>query len=381
MKKINPSWLFLSCLLWFLALSAIANAQEPFFRAFDYLKNFELARVYSDYSALFDFFIYLFIFLGITKVVLEERFEGKGGEAIIIGIGTALALSLAVAEQRYDFNLGQISSFAAGIIILIMGFMLFQLFTKLGIAFSGMLTFVSIYFFVSAITPEFFNWIADKLPIVNLILVIAVIVSIIKIVYKLLQKGLAYFKRTEPAIETFKPVPPQAEIDKIKMNEEAMELTKQSLGYTKELIADLLKALRIVETRWTATEGKDLITRAFLGIIRKEKELLQIMEQTKIMLSKLTYDDSERIQLIEKALILSGRFETLSSNFSSFIIASFDAVRNRNIKDTKINLGYAIKTQTEIKMIIEDLVNIEESLISITNKKIKSSGREEKKVA
>ena len=52
-----------------------------------------------------DAIIAFLIFFGVAKVTLGKRFEGRGGRAIIIGIGLALSTGFLLMEKTLNFSL------------------------------------------------------------------------------------------------------------------------------------------------------------------------------------------------------------------------------------------------------------------------------------
>jgi hypothetical protein len=65
----------------------LANALSVF-------RYLDISSIYDQYASIVDFFLYLAIFVGLVRWVFESRFTGKGGRAVTVGVGTALAAGL-----------------------------------------------------------------------------------------------------------------------------------------------------------------------------------------------------------------------------------------------------------------------------------------------
>ena len=86
MKKIL---IFVSLLLVlpFVSASVVGDALNVF-------SSLDFSSIYIEYQDFIDFFIYLLIFVGLARVVFEQKFQGSGGKAIIIGVGVALSFAM-----------------------------------------------------------------------------------------------------------------------------------------------------------------------------------------------------------------------------------------------------------------------------------------------
>lgn len=127
MKKLVIYFVFL------LAFVSIANAQYYYSDRGFSLGNFDLMGFYFEHPYEIDFFIFLIIFLGLSKSVFKSKFK-EGSGLLIAGVSVALALALVFWE--YNTGKSLLSYGSIGIIILILllvfviGWAFFKFFLK-----------------------------------------------------------------------------------------------------------------------------------------------------------------------------------------------------------------------------------------------------------
>ncbi len=63
-----------------------------------------LSDWYYRYAQIFDFLIFLLIFLGVTQMVMGEQFKNLN-KSLVVGVGIFLALALVLWESRTNRNL------------------------------------------------------------------------------------------------------------------------------------------------------------------------------------------------------------------------------------------------------------------------------------
>ena len=95
--------------------------------------NFNLMDFYFAHPYEIDFFIFLLIFLGLSKSVFKSRFK-EGGNILYIGISIALALALVYWEYNTRKFLLGYSSIGITILVLlvifVIGWAFFKFFLK-----------------------------------------------------------------------------------------------------------------------------------------------------------------------------------------------------------------------------------------------------------
>ncbi len=117
-----------------LASAVWSFSLEELFRPFEFL---DIAEMYDYYSGIVDLFIYLLIFTGAAQVTLGRRFTGRGARAISARTGICLSLAMVMAEEKFGFSIRSFGPVAAGILVLLLGVMIYRLFHYMGIVKPG----------------------------------------------------------------------------------------------------------------------------------------------------------------------------------------------------------------------------------------------------
>lgn len=165
----------------FLLLISFVSAYYPYFS----LSDFGIFDLYYEYSEVFDFLIFLLIFLSLTKSIFKDHFKESKG--VYIGIGILLAFSLLLWERDTGFSMiGGLSPFAFFIFLLLCVFLVFKwLKEATGVAvLAGSITYLAFYFFYSDMVnygyysyysfyPSYFPF--DIQAMLNFLLVLAII--------------------------------------------------------------------------------------------------------------------------------------------------------------------------------------------------------------
>ncbi len=94
-----------------------------------FFSTFSFMNFYAQYAPFIDAFLFLIIFLSVGKTILGKHFQ-QGGQALYIGIGALLALSLLFWEEQSGFHilekLGPYSGFLLILIVLVVTFRLLR---------------------------------------------------------------------------------------------------------------------------------------------------------------------------------------------------------------------------------------------------------------
>lgn len=160
-----------------LALAAPLTA-EDLFRPFEYLN---LTQTYDRYAALIDLFIYILVFVGLAQATLAHRYGNTGGRAVAIGAGTCLAVAMVVAEETYHFSIKSFGPFAASLLILILGIMVFTTLHRAGMPAipSGSVAYLLGFFSIYAVAPELINWLNETMPLLGAGMVIGLLLGVL----------------------------------------------------------------------------------------------------------------------------------------------------------------------------------------------------------
>jgi len=159
-----------------LALAAPLTA-EDLFRPFEYLN---ITQTYDRYSALIDLFIYILVFVGLAQATLAHHYGNTGGRAVAIGAGTCLAVAMVIAEETYHFSIKSFGPFAASLLILILGLMVFTTLHRAGMPTipSGSVAYLLGFFSIYAVAPELFNWLNETMPLLGAGTVIGLLLGV-----------------------------------------------------------------------------------------------------------------------------------------------------------------------------------------------------------
>ena len=161
---------------------------EELLKPFEYL---DISSLYDQYSLIIDAIIAFFIFFGIAKVTLGNRFEGRGGKAIIIGVGLGLSTGFLLMERTLNFSLRSFGPLAVAIILILVGFVFYNLLLSLGFNHTNSicLAYIIDYLSLKLVSPTIFDWIAQTVPFINGILGLGFLIALIKLFFSLLSRS------------------------------------------------------------------------------------------------------------------------------------------------------------------------------------------------
>ena len=99
-----------------------------YFDPLESLRYLNFGRLYDQFSHTIDLTVFFMLFLGLSKVTLGKKFEGKGGNLICIAISSALAISLLLLERSMGFSLRSFGGVAVLIILAVTSVLLYMMF-------------------------------------------------------------------------------------------------------------------------------------------------------------------------------------------------------------------------------------------------------------
>jgi hypothetical protein len=164
----------------------VVNAIDVFDQVLSPFRGVNLALLYQNYASIWDFALFLPLFLGAGRAILPKYFPGAGGKAITIAVGIILALTLSVAEETIGFRLVTVfGPIAAALFIALVGITTYQMLVAFGAAalISGSFTYIIVYLSFTDIAPEYFDWFNAKVPILDGILALGLFISFILLIY------------------------------------------------------------------------------------------------------------------------------------------------------------------------------------------------------
>jgi hypothetical protein len=190
MKSEKKFVLFIS-VLFFLALAAQVYAQQSNFLndIFDPFKGIDVPATYDRYQPFIDAFLYFVFFISVAKVTLSKRFQGPGGNALVVSIGLILAIAMSWWASSIGFNLKSFGIIAAAIFVGVIFFSIFAFIRHQGgnVAAASALGYVLVFLLMMGIMPEFIRQMRETPGLktiwgfANIIFLIALIIAIMGI--------------------------------------------------------------------------------------------------------------------------------------------------------------------------------------------------------
>ena len=260
--------------------------------AFSPLRYIDIQATYHAYSQVIDFFIYLLIFIGLAMFVFEQRFPGRAGKFLIVGIGTALAISLSVTEQRLGFNLQSFGPVAGIMVLFLVGLILFNLIHRqnVGTINSAVIVLLMVYIGMGAFMPSFLDWVDQNIPLLHLVVAMALAFAMIRLLLHFLGKVKGARYETEEH-EEGQPREDERLVHERGYIKKLGKSMKRDVGYSKDVIADLRDVFRHVDRYSADPAAKQAITRKLVDARDKELLIAQRLEYINMLNDKLeTFD-------------------------------------------------------------------------------------------
>jgi hypothetical protein len=155
-------------------------SRDPFAGFLDPFALWDISATYDHYSAFFDLAIYTAIFVALAQSVYGLRFQGRPGRILSSAVGLGLAISLTLAEEQFGWNLRAAGPIAAVILLVLVGVLILHVMLKAHVAWrlAAPLTYVLLYMFVRALSPELFDMILDRAPFIHLLSAVILLVCV-----------------------------------------------------------------------------------------------------------------------------------------------------------------------------------------------------------
>jgi hypothetical protein len=185
-------------LILLIGISSIVYGQqdvgEQFRRISDQFSNFNPGEIYDIAPYAWDFAILLGILLAISRLTLENKFEGAGGKWLVRFMGLALTSTTVVFLARNDRTLiGDSGPFIVTLIVIAAGTVVFKYFKEQHAGMAAGIYLLLYYGITRWIPPvgEFINSIETLATVINISLIIAGLVF--------LWNMISMFSRSGPA--------------------------------------------------------------------------------------------------------------------------------------------------------------------------------------
>lgn len=154
-------------------------------KVFSPLSGFNVESLYHRYQAAVDFVLYAAILIFACRTALSRMYPDQYGKSLGTVLGVILAIALSTVADRIGFNIKAFGPIAAGIIILMVSLVLYNLMRQSGTGHlaSGSIALIVTYFSLRAVMPGFFLWAEQNqwAGYLHSILFLAVLVSIGKV--------------------------------------------------------------------------------------------------------------------------------------------------------------------------------------------------------
>lgn len=382
-------------------------------------QNLDLARLYDLYHSWVDFFIFLSLFVSVAKLTIGRRFEGREGKILSVVVGLVLSMALTLMEARMDFSLRSFGPIAAGILIFLVGLVIFYLVKSVNAGYSaaGAISFIITYFLIRATVPNFFFWIGENqwAAWVHLGLVIALIISFWKVISSIRSRGniASWGQALERSHDSTLDLSPNIRIEK---NERSLikssleRVTKKRIKESREIIEDLKGMVRIIDEYGDTDQGRYLIAQKIRDIAPQENPTAKQLSSLKavnervenfdlrsfnelrarwdkvpekersivreeILLEKRKILSEEELRRLESAIMEYDKDFRYSLNMG---VASLKAGQPNQARDWLLK---AIRSEEGAMTLFWEMKNLEDQLLKLTKleyKTLKKEAREEK---
>jgi len=407
----------------FSLLTAISSSVSPFITASDNafdtafhpLQHLDISAFYNLYHYWVDFFIFVCLFLSITKFTIGRRFQGREGNALSVVIGLTLALSLSLLEYKTGLSIKSFGSMAAGISLLVFGMVLFYLIKALGAGNvgAGSFAFIITYFLLRATLPDWFRTLEGNywFAWVDLGFLVAVVISIGKIIGSFLSGRDV--KPLGQVIEGSR-IPDSLNLSR-NMNSEKQELslvkqglkriTKEGIKESGDIIGWLREMIRIIEQYGSTDRARYLIAEKLKQITQKENQILKRLFYLRDLGQKIEALDSwtfkeirarwdkvpakerdivreemkvekNKIMSEEKLQQLETRITKYDNDFRNSLSSAVDCLKYNQPAQATEWLLKAIKCEEEAMITFKEMNELENLLLNLTKKEFRAVRRE-----
>lgn len=182
------------------AIDILDSVLKPF-------RGTDVGKLYDTYSLFIDAILYLLLFLGLAQMVYVKAYGKKEGKIVAIAVALALAFSMAWMESNTGFRLGSLMPIGAIILIFVLFVLLFNLFQGIfndtGASFS--LAFLIMYAFLMSAFKPLYDWLEAHAPLLAALIQIAMIISFIILIIKLVGMFKGGDSKDTPSLGTTTP--------------------------------------------------------------------------------------------------------------------------------------------------------------------------------
>lgn len=376
---------------------------------FSPLADLDIGYLYDHYHAAIDFVLYLLVLVIGCRVALARMFPGEHGKHLGTVIGIVLAISLSTAEQTLGFSMRSFGPIAAGLVILMVALVVYNMMRHAGaghVACSATALIVT-YFSMRAVLPGFFLW-AEKSEWANYmhtLLIVSVLVGIWRIIQTLFRppevSAIRHASETVPD-ESRKFFDFSRKQDKTEwrtVHNWMRKLTVKGKRECKKIINLLEQVRDVIMEHGADQQAAIFICKALNDLKAREHVLITQLERIRdvdVRLSRFdvsqfqklkeTYDHLNKKQQAECKQMFAeerqklgaeqaienfaARAETYAVEFDHCIDSACGCLQAGRSTDAAEWVGRAIEQEKEAEKLIQDMRQHERSLLSVLGRQI-----------
>ena len=348
-----------------------------FLEYFSHLPSF-----YEASWPLVDALVFVLIFVGLARAAFEKRFAGQGGKALIVGIGLSLAIGMVWAEVEYGFSIKSFGPMAAGLVLLLLLSMLFQVGRAMGISRLGSVALTGFLGLPLAaqLVPDLVSLAAQVLPLILLVWVASGVLT----GRSALRISPFSFKRSaETELPQFGLSGKEAHSLKHLDHDEKREI-RSALRESKRVIQHLKRIRRELSQQGLSPENSERIEADLQKLLQSEHEMVRdlarlhqtaeklrgtdqtVLDETRVRLrvrrdpqTRETEEETDRLRrelsLQEAIDSMRVRCEQYDKAFSQSIRQAIATLRVRRTPESLRWVEHALHWETKALHILEDI--------------------------
>jgi hypothetical protein len=262
---------------------------------------FSITGFYVQFSEIIDLLIYTVIFVGLAKATLGRRLPGRGGTAVSVGVGCALAIGMTATAHRLSFTIGTLGPIASLTLVLMLGVALYRLFRYAGASrlAAASLAYIGLLLAVHVISPTTVVWISQRRKGLDTLLSLFLIASIVGVGTSI-GTPRGYRDHRYVDMRRFAPQARRRERESLKREVQLVKryaepIIKQSSKDSKAIIRDLRSLRRAIRQKGKDPQVRQRLVRDLANIVPAQHELLRQTDNVMRMVAEMKQTDTESI--------------------------------------------------------------------------------------
>lgn len=270
----------------------------------------DLRGLYVGWWPVVDFAVFSAIFVGAAHATVGRRLEGKGGELVSIGVGSALALGAIGTEWALGLNLASFGPVAAAVVFSVLAIVLVRLFASLGLKTptAVVAALVLLTLAMSAVSPAF----GQAAPWLQGLLQIGVVLGVVLLVVRGIVgtdgvRGGERLLSIAGALDENGQEPKDSpgswareEVQALKGQKRSVTgalrpITRQERKAARRVLSELRLARKVLDRSPLSQEDQQAVASALSRIPPKRHELAELIGKIREMNSSLERFDREHL--------------------------------------------------------------------------------------